>query len=197
MEKGRLEAFSDGVTAIIITIMVLELKIPKDAHIESLHELLPVLFSYVLSFVYVGIYWNNHHHMMQVVKSINGAVLWANMHLLFWLSLVPFVTAWMGENHFAQWPVTCYGIVLLMCAIAYTILMFTLIRHMGKDSLLAEAINDDWKGKISTGIYLTAIAVSFFYPMASFGLFIVVACIWFIPDKRIEKKVITDEPPCK
>lgn len=190
MKKGRLEAFSDGVIAIIITIMVLELKIPKDANIESLRELVPVLFSYVLSFVYVGIYWNNHHHTMQAVPTINGAALWANMHLLFWLSLIPFVTAWMGENHFAQWPVTCYGIVLLMNAIAYTILMYTLIRHSGKDSLLAEAVNEDWKGKISIGIYATAIGVSFFKPMISFGLFIVVACVWFIPDKRIERKIL-------
>src|SRR6201991_4149628 len=147
MPTTRLEAFSDGVLAIIITIMVLELKVPHGEDLSALEPLIPVFFSYVLSFVYVGIYWNNHHHTLQAVPSVNGAILWANMHLLFWLSLVPFVTAWMGENHFAQWPVTCYGVVLIMNAIAYTILMITLIRHMGKDSLLAEAINDDWKGK--------------------------------------------------
>ncbi|HVW97247.1 MAG TPA: TMEM175 family protein [Mucilaginibacter sp.] len=197
MEKGRLEAFSDGVIAIIITIMVLELKLPKDADIESLHELIPVFLSYVLSFIYVGIYWNNHHHMLQTVESVNGAVLWANMHLLFWLSLVPFVTAWMGENHFAHWPVTCYGVVLIMNAIAYTILQLTLIRHLGRDSLLARAMGEDWKGKISIGIYATAIAVSFLNPIMSFAMYIVVACIWFIPDKRIEKKLVGEEPPCK
>jgi uncharacterized membrane protein len=197
MEKGRLEAFSDGVIAIIITIMVLELKIPKDADIKSLHELLPVFLSYVLSFIYVGIYWNNHHHTMQAVVSVNGAILWANMHLLFWLSLVPFVTAWMGENHFAQWPVTCYGFVLIMNSIAYAILMFTLIRHLGRDSLLAKAMGKDWKGKISTAIYAIAIAVSFFNPMISFSLYILVAGTWFIPDKRIEKKIVGEEPPCK
>lgn len=197
MEKGRLAAFSDGVFAIIITIMVLELKIPKDSNIESLHELLPVLLSYVLSFVYVGIYWNNHHHTFQVVESVNGAILWANMHLLFWLSLVPFVTAWMGENHFAQWPVTCYGIVLLMNSLAYALLLFTLIRHSGRDSLLGQAINRDRKGKLSTCIYIIAIAISFYKPMISSALFIVVACIWLIPDKRIEKKIIAEDPACK
>src|ERR1700761_1616888 len=145
MDKGRLEAFSDGVIAIIITIMVLELKVPHSADIQSLRPVLPVVLSYILSFIYVGIYWNNHHHTMQVVTSVNGAVLWANMHLLFWLSLIPFVTAWMGENHFARWPVTCYGIVLIMNALAYGILIITLIRHHGKDSLLAKAIGKDWK----------------------------------------------------
>ncbi len=197
MEKGRLEAFSDGVIAIIITIMVLELKIPKGADIHELRELIPVFFSYVLSFVYVGIYWNNHHHTLQAVQSVNGAILWANMHLLFWLSLVPFVTAWMGENHFAQWPVTCYGIVLIMNSIAYTILLFTLVRHLGKDSLLAQAMGRDYKGKVSTAIYATSIAISFVNPKISFALYIVVACIWFIPDKRIEKKIVGEEPPCK
>ena len=145
MQKGRLEAFSDGVIAIIITIMVLELKVPLKADIGSLLVLYPVFISYVLSFIYVGIYWNNHHHTMQAVTSVNGSILWANTHLLFWLSLVPFVTAWMGENHFARWPVTCYGVVLLMCAVAYSIFIFTLLRHHGKDSLLARAIGNDSK----------------------------------------------------
>ena len=197
MEKGRLEAFSDGVIAIIITIMVLELKVPHGADIKSLLPLLPVFISYLLSFVYVGIYWNNHHHTMQVVESVNGAILWANMHLLFWLSLIPFVTAWMGENHFAQWPVTCYGIVLIMCALAYTLFLVILIRHHGRNSLLAQAIGKDRKGIISTIIYAVAIIASFFNSKVGFALYIVVACIWFIPDKRIEKKMRIEEPPCK
>jgi uncharacterized membrane protein len=197
MNKGRLEAFSDGVIAIIITIMVLELKIPHGDDLKSLTPLLPVFVSYILSFVYVGIYWNNHHHTMQAATSVNGAILWANMHLLFWLSLVPFVTAWMGENHFAQWPVTFYGIVLMMNAIAYGILMVMLIRHHGRDSLLAQAIGKDWKGNISIAIYAIAIAISWLNSNISFALYIVVACIWFIPDKRIEKKIVGEEPPCK
>ncbi|TSD66256.1 DUF1211 domain-containing protein [Inquilinus sp. KBS0705] len=194
MGKGRIEAFSDGVIAIIITIMVLELKVPHDASLEALQHLLPVFVSYVLSFVYVGIYWNNHHHMFHAAKSINGAVMWANMHLLFWLSLVPFVTAWMGENHFAQWPVVCYGIVLIMNAIAYTILAKQLIRHHGENSLLAHAFGNDNKGMVSIGIYGTAIVVSFIHAWIGFALYIVVACIWFIPDRRIERKMIKDEP---
>ncbi|HEY4326877.1 MAG TPA: TMEM175 family protein [Mucilaginibacter sp.] len=197
MDKGRLEAFSDGVIAIIITIMVLELKVPKGPHeadIKSLLELCPVFISYVLSFIYVGIYWNNHHHTMQVVKSVNGTILWANMHLLFWLSLIPFVTGWMGENNFARWPVTCYGIVLIMNAVAYGFLIFVLIRHHGKDSVLAKAVGKDWKGNISTLIYAIAIAISWFNSGMSFALYVVVACIWFIPDKRIEKKILVDEP---
>jgi uncharacterized membrane protein len=193
MEKGRLEAFSDGVFAIIITIMVLELKTPNGPHgsdIKVLLPLYPVFLSYVLSFIYVGIYWNNHHHTMQVVESVNGTILWANMHLLFWLSLIPFVTGWMGENNFARWPVTCYGIVLIMNGIAYGILMFLLVRHHGKNSLLAKAIGKDWKGNISILIYAVAIAISWFNSNVSFALYIVVACIWFIPDKRIEKKIV-------
>lgn len=200
MEKSRLEAFSDGVIAIIITIMVLELKVPSGAHatdIKSLLPLVPVFVSYLLSFIYVGIYWNNHHHTMQAVETVNGTILWANMHLLFWLSLVPFVTAWMGENDFARWPVTCYGVVLIMNAIAYGLLMLTLIRHHGRDSLLARAIGHDRKGNISIGIYATAIALAWVNPTISFALYILVACIWFIPDRRIERKIITDEPPCK
>jgi len=193
MDKGRLEAFSDGVIAIIITIMVLELKIPggvRGAEIRSLQALLPVFTSYILSFIYIGIYWNNHHHTMQAVKSVNGTILWANMHLLFWLSLIPFVTGWMGENDFARWPVTCYGIVLIMNAFAYTILIIALIRHHGKNSLLSKAIGKDWKGKISIVIYAVAIAVSWLNSTISFGLYILVACIWFIPDKRIERKLV-------
>lgn len=192
MDKGRLEAFSDGVIAIIITIMVLELKLPHGDDIKSLLPLVPTFISYVLSFVYIGIYWNNHHHTMQVVKSVNGAILWANMHLLFWLSLVPFVTNWMGETHFARWPVTCYGIVLIMNALAYTILIIVLIRHQGKNSLLAKAIGKDWKGNISLVIYAVAIAVSWIDSQVSFGLYVVVAVIWFVPDKRIEKKLVDD-----
>jgi uncharacterized membrane protein len=192
MDKGRLEAFSDGVIAIIITIMVLELKVPAGVHeaeLGSLLKLYPTFLSYVLSFIYVGIYWNNHHHMFQVVKSVNGAIMWANMHLLFWLSLVPFVTGWMGENDFARWPVTVYGFVLIMDAIAYGLLVRVLIRHHGKDSLLARAIGKDWKGNISILIYATAIALSWVNSSISFALYIIVAVIWFIPDKRIENKI--------
>ena len=197
MEKGRLEAFSDGVIAIIITIMVLEMKVPHGADIKSLLPLWPTFLSYVLSFVYVGIYWNNHHHTMQATESVNGAILWANMHLLFWLSLVPFVTAWVGENNFARWPVTCYGIVLIMNSLAYALLIFLLIRHHGKDSLLAKAIGKDSKGSISTLIYAIAIALSWVNSTVSFSLYVLVACIWFIPDKRIERKMVTAEPGCE
>jgi len=197
MDKGRLEAFSDGVIAIIITIMVLELKIPHGADVKSLLPLLPVFVSYLLSFVYVGIYWNNHHHIMQVVESVNGAILWANMLLLFWLSLVPFVTAWMGENHFSQWPVICYGGILMMCSISFRILILALIRHLGRDSLLAQAIGKDYKGNVSTVVYAIALVASFFNSQIGVALYAVVACIWFIPDKRIEKKIVKEEPPCK
>ena len=193
MGKGRLEAFSDGVIAIIITIMVLELKVPHDASLAALTHLAPVLLSYVLSFIYIGIYWNNHHHMFHAAKSVNGAILWANLHLLFWLSLVPFVTAWMGENHFDKWPVICYGVILIMSAVAYTILVKKLIHHHGENSLLAHAIGSDTKGKLSVGIYATALAVSFLNPWLGFGLYVLVACIWFIPDKRIENKMNKEE----
>jgi uncharacterized membrane protein len=189
MKKGRLEAFSDGVLAIIITIMVLELKVPHGTDFEILKPLLPVFMSYILSFIYIGIYWNNHHHLMQAVERVNGGILWANMHLLFWLSLVPFVTGWMGENHFAALPVALYGVVLLMAAFAYYLLSIALIRHHGKESLLAIAYGKDFKGKISLAIYITAIAVSFFSPWVSMGLYTFVAIIWFIPDTRIEKNV--------
>ena len=193
MDKGRLEAFSDGVIAIIITIMVLEFKIPPGSDIKVLLPLLPMFLNYVLSFIYVGIYWNNHHHTMQAVTSVNGGILWANTHLLFWLSLVPFVTAWMGQNHFAQWPIICYGLVLLMNAIAYGILMLMLIKNEGKESLLAKAIGRDWKGNTSIGIYIIAIALAWVNPKISFALYIAVAGIWFIPDKRIEKRIVTNQ----
>jgi uncharacterized membrane protein len=189
MHKGRLEAFSDGVIAIIITIMVLEMKVPHSTDLAALKPMVPVFISYVLSFVYVGIYWNNHHHMISAVKTINGKILWMNLHLLFWLSLIPFVTSWMGENEFAQWPVTLYGFVLFMNAISYSILSNALIRIHGKDSPLGEAIGDGNKGKISVAIILSAILLSFVYPIIGFSLYIVVAIIWFIPDKRIEKKL--------
>jgi uncharacterized membrane protein len=195
MGKGRLEAFSDGVIAIIITIMVLELKVPHHADIEGLKPLIPVFVSYALSFIYVGIYWNNHHHMLHATKSINGAIMWANLFFLFWLSLIPFVTGWMGENHFAKWPVICYGIVLIMNSIAYTILVKLLIRHHGEHSMLGSAFGNDTKGKISMAIYAVAIAVSFIQSWLGFALYIVVACIWFIPDRRIENKIGKEEEP--
>ena len=187
--KGRLEAFSDGVIAIIITIMVLEMKVPHGDSIEVLKPFIPVFMTYVLSFIYVGIYWNNHHHTLQAVKSINGKTLWANLHLLFWLSLIPFVTGWMGENHFAKWPVMCYGFVLLMNGIAYTILVKNLVRHHGEHSLLAQAFGEDWKGKISVILYAVAICLSWFSAVGALGLYVLVAGIWFIPDKRIENKL--------
>lgn len=197
MEKGRLEAFSDGVIAIIITIMVLEMKVPEGANIKSLLPLYPVFLSYILSFIYVGIYWNNHHHTFQAATSVNGAILWANMHLLFWMSLIPIVTGWMGENHFSQWPVLCYGIVLLMNSIAYALMIFALVRHHGKDSLLAKAIGKDQKGTISTILYAVAIALTFVNSYISLALYVLVACIWFIPDRRIESKIVGEEPPCE
>jgi uncharacterized membrane protein len=199
MHKGRLEALSDGVIAIIITIMVLELKVPHGEHgehrdtIADLLPLLPVFLSYVLSFVYVGIYWNNHHHMMQAAHSVNGSILWANLHLLFWLSLVPFASAWMGENHFTALPIALYGFVLLMNSISYAILAYLLIKQNGgKNSLLGKAFGKDWKGKVSTGIYVLALGISWLCSWVSFGLYIVVACIWLIPDRRIESR-ITEE----
>jgi uncharacterized membrane protein len=199
MDKGRLEAFSDGVIAIIITIMVLELHVPhgiiNGVHSDSLgalRPLIPVFISYVLSFIYIGIYWNNHHHTMQVVKSVNGAVLWANLHLLFWLSVVPFVTGWMGENNFTKWPTILYGLSLIMCAVSYTIWIMVLLKHEGSESLLAKAIGSDQKGKISMIIYAVAIALAWVNPCISFALYILVACVWFIPDSRIEKRVNED-----
>lgn len=189
MNKQRLEAFSDGVFAIIITIMVLELRIPHGGEWASLKPLLPVIISYVLSFIYIGIYWNNHHHMMQAVKSVNGTVLWANLHLLFWLSLIPFVTGWMGENHFAPATLALYGFILFMNGIAYSILSTALIRLHGKNSALGAAVGNGTKGKVSVAIYLTAILLSFLNSWISFGLYVIVACIWFIPDKRIEQEL--------
>jgi uncharacterized membrane protein len=187
MSKGRLEAFSDGVIAIIITIMVLELKVPHGTDWAALQPLWPVLLSYVLSFVYIGIYWNNHHHMLQAAGKVNGTILWANLHLLFWLSLVPFVTAWMGENHFAALPVALYGVVLLLAGVAYYILARALAAHHGKDSKLAVAIGKDYKGLLSIVIYAVAILLASRYTWVAFSLYVVVALIWFIPDRRIEK----------
>lgn len=195
MGKGRLEAFSDGVIAIIITIMVLEMKVPHAADLDALMPLIPVFISYCLSFVYVGIYWNNHHHMLHTVHSINGIALWANLHLLFWLSLIPFVTGWMGENHFAKWPVFLYGVVLLMNALAYSILSNVLIRHHGLKSDLALAIGKGTKGKISILIYVSAMLIALFNSWVSVGLYVLVAVIWFLPDRRIEKKLIAGDTP--
>lgn len=189
MGTGRLEAFSDGVIAILITIMVLELKVPHDADLEALRSLIPVFLSYILSFVYLGIYWNNHHHLFQVAQQVNGRVLWANLHLLFWLSLIPFVTAWTGENHFAPLPVALYGIVLLFCGIAYFILTRALISHHGRDSILAIALGRDTKGKISIVIYALAALLAFIHPGLAFMMYVLVAILWLIPDRRIEKAI--------
>jgi len=187
MKKGRLEAFSDGVLAIIITIMVLELKVPHGADLVSLKPLIPVFISYILSFIYIGIYWNNHHHLLHTVTNVSGGVLWANLHLLFWLSLVPFVTGWMGENHFAAMPVALYGIVLLMAAIAYFILQSIILKKHGKQSILAKAIGKDFKGKISPILYVVGILSTWFSPLFAGGIYALVALIWLIPDKRIER----------
>ena len=187
MGKNRLEAFSDGVIAIIITIMVLELKVPHGEGLGTLVPLIPVFLSYVLSYVYLGIYWNNHHHMLHVCRKVTGPVLWANLHLLFWLSLVPFVTGWVGENHFAAVPSALYGFVFLMAAIAYWILQQLLIAAQGPDSLLKRAVGSDWKGKLSPALYAVAIPVAFLWPWVSLSLYVVVALIWLIPDRRIEK----------
>jgi uncharacterized membrane protein len=188
MTKNRLEAFSDGVIAIIITIMVLELKIPHGIDLQSLKPLIPVFISYMISFIFVGTYWNNHHNMLHAAKHVNGYILWANLNLLFWLSLIPFVTGWMGENHFSALPVAFYGIVLLMAAISYYILTLTLIKRHGRDSQFASALGNDNKGKLSVFIYMTAIALSFVNEWLSIGLYIVVQVIWFIPDRRFEKQ---------
>ncbi len=193
MTKARMEAFSDGVLAIIITIMVLEMKVPHGTDFSSLSPMLPVFLSYVLSFINLGIYWNNHHHLLQAVKRVNGNILWANLHLLFWLSLFPFVTGWMGENNFASLPVALYGAVLLLAAIAYYILVRTLISHHGKDSTLAVAVGNDFKGKISVVIYAAAIPISFLIPLIAGGLYVLVAIIWLIPDRRIEKILTSNE----
>ncbi|HQR17879.1 MAG TPA: TMEM175 family protein [Gemmatimonadales bacterium] len=187
MTTGRLETFTDGVLAIIITIMVLELKVPHGATFEALRPLLPVLLSYVLSFIYLGIYWNNHHHMLHVIHRVSGGMLWANLFLLFWLSLIPFVTAWMGENHFAPDTMALYGVVLLMAAISYTLLVRATLRVEGRDSLLAKAIGMDRKGNLSLALYVCGIAASFVATWLAGGLYIAVALIWLIPDRRIER----------
>jgi uncharacterized membrane protein len=187
MTKNRLEAFSDGVIAIIITIMVLELKVPHTTELTALLDLLPVFLSYVLSFIYVAIYWNNHHHLLHAIHKVNGPVLWANMHLLFWLSLVPFVTGWMGENHFAPVPVSLYGVVLLMAAVSYFILVRTLIGLHGKDSAISKATGKDWKGKVSLLLYVFGITIAYWMPIIAGLFYVVVAIIWLVPDRRIER----------
>jgi uncharacterized membrane protein len=191
MGKGRLEAFSDGVMAIIITIMVLELKVPHGADFAALRPLIPVFLSYVLSFIFLGIYWNNHHHLLQAARQVNGRILWANVHLLFWLSLIPFVTAWMGENQFAATPVALYGVVMLFSAIAYTILSVSLVAHHGQDSPLAIAMGRDYKGKVSLMLYALAIPLAFVNSWLACGMYATVSIIWLIPDRRIEKTLIS------
>jgi uncharacterized membrane protein len=189
MGKGRLEAFSDGVIAIIITIMVLELRVPHGSDLAALRPLLPVFLSYVLSFVFVGIYWNNHHHLMHAVQKVNGNILWANLYLLFWLSVVPFVTSWMGENHFSATPVAVYGVVLLMNAVAFTLLTRVLIAHHGKDSTLAVALGKDRKGKASLTLYAAAVPLALVEPRIALAIYVLVAMIWFVPDRRIEDRI--------
>lgn len=189
MNKGRLEAFSDGVLAVIMTIMVLEMKSPHGTSLAALQPVIPVFLSYVLSFVYIGIYWSNHHHLLHAAQRVNGSTLWANLHLLFWLSLVPFTTAWMGENHFTPWPVALYGIVLLLAAIAYFILVRALIALHGRDSTLATSIGNDLKGRISIAIYAAAIPLAFAQAWISGVCYIIVAIMWLIPDRRIERNL--------
>jgi uncharacterized membrane protein len=193
MGKSRFEAFSDGVLAIIITIMVLELKVPHGESLGALTPLIPVFLSYVLSFVYLGIYWNNHHHMLHTCRKVTGPMLWANLHLLFWLSLVPFVTGWMGENHFAAAAAALYGVVMLMSAIAYFILQQLIIASQGPDSLLKRAVGGDWKGKLSPVLYMIAIPMAFVSRWVSMGLYVLVALIWLVPDRRIEKALSLSE----
>ncbi|MHB8303538.1 MAG: TMEM175 family protein [Acidobacteriaceae bacterium] len=190
MGKSRLEAFSDGVIAIIITIMVLELKVPHGESFNALEPLIPAFLSYVLSFVYVGIYWNNHHHMLHTSQKVTGPILWANLHLLFWLSLVPFATGWMGENHFAAPPSAFYGIVLLLASVAYWILQQRIIASQGPDSILKNAVGSDWKGKVSPLLYLIAIPTAFWSQWISLGLYVLVALVWLVPDQRIEKEAL-------
>jgi TMEM175 potassium channel family protein len=189
MSKGRLEAFSDGVIAILITIMVLELGVPEGADWPALRPLVPVLLTYVLSFVFLGIYWANHHHMLHMCDRINGAILWANLHLLFWLSLVPFVTGWMGTNHFAPLPTAVYGAVLLLAAIAYTILQRAIVAEQGPESRLAAAVGSDVKGKLSAGLYAAAIPLAFLNQWIADGIYVFVALMWLVPDRRIESKL--------
>ncbi len=189
MTKGRLEAFSDGVIAILITIMVLELKVPRGADMEALLPLLPVFLTYVLSYIFLGIYWNNHHHMLHATTRINGKILWANLHLLFWLSLIPFVTGWMGENHFASVPTAGYGVVLLLAAIAYWILQNTIIAAHGKESKLAVAVGKDLKGKLSPVLYAAAIPLAFVREWIADAIYVLVALMWLVPDRRIESRL--------
>ena len=189
MSKTRLEAFSDGVIAILITIMVLELRPPHGTDWGSLGAVLPNLLSYILSFIYLGIYWTHHHHMFYATERISGGVLWANLHLLFWLSLVPFVTSWVGENHYAAFPTAMYGVVFLLCAAAYTILQTTIIRQQGPHSKLATAVGSDVKGKISLALYLSAVPLAFVHPVISDAIYVTVAMIWLVPDRRIEERV--------
>jgi uncharacterized membrane protein len=193
MGKGRLEAFSDGVIAIIITIMVLELKVPHGENLRALLPLLPVFLSYVLSFIYVGIYWNNHHHMLHASSMVTGSILWANLHLLFWLSLFPFATGWMGENHFASAPSALYGVVLLMAAIAYWVLQQMIIASEGPASVLKKAVGSDWKGKLSPALYLAGIAASLRSPRIAQAIYVFVALLWLVPDRRIEHALRQDE----
>ncbi len=190
MDKGRLEAFSDGVFAIIITIMVLELKVPVGDTWRQLLPLAPTFFSYVLSFIYVGIYWNNHHHMLHTCTGVTGGILWANLHLLFWLSLFPFTTGWMGQNHFTTTPTALYGAVLLMAGFAYLVLQQLIIRSQGESSILKEAIGQDWKGKVSPVLYITGILVASRSTLISQALYVVAALIWLIPDRRIERRLV-------
>ena len=187
MTKGRLEAFSDGVIAILITIMVLELRAPQGASLSALRAVVPSLLVYVLSFIYLGIYWSNHHHMLQLAERVNGAVLWANLHLLFWLSLIPFATAWMGENHYAPVPTALYGALMVLCGVAYMILQRTIIAAQGDDSKLARAIGSDRKGKASLVLYLAAIPLAFAQPLISDAIYVIVALVWLVPDRRIER----------
>jgi uncharacterized membrane protein len=194
MGTARLEAFSDGVIAIIITIMVLELKVPQGTSLAALAPLVPVFLSYVLSFVYVGIYWNNHHHLLQAAHRVTGPMLWANLHLLFWLSLFPFATAWMGENRLAALPSAVYGVVLLMAAVAYWLLQQRIIASQGRDSLLKQAVGGDWKGKVSPLLYLTAIPMALWAPGISQGLYVLVALLWLVPDRRIERVLANHGP---
>ncbi len=189
MSKGRLEAFSDGVIAILITILVLELKVPHGTDLESLRPVLPVFLTYVLSFVYLGIYWNNHHHMLYATSRVSGAILWANLHLLFWLSLVPFVTGWMGENHFASLPTAVYGGVLLMASLAYWILKSAIVADQGEGSKLAAAVGTDLKGKLSTALYAAAIPLAFANEWIADAIYVLVALMWLVPDRRIESRL--------
>jgi len=195
MEKNRLEAFSDGVIAIIITIMVLELHVPRTADLAALAGLLPVFLSYVLSFIYVGIYWNNHHHLLHAAGRVSGGILWANLHLLFWLSLFPFATGWMGENHLAPTPTAAYGLILLMAAIAYKILQQAIIAREGRDSVLARAVGGDWKGRLSPLLYLAAVPLAFVNVWLASGIYVLVALLWLVPDRRIEKILENKETP--